>query len=117
MPLNRGLRRDSDQQLRWAIVLPLKNRDIYKSTFINATRGESIENVFRPKIERLKAYGLLREDEVRLGLTQLGTFFADEGAQQSHSHDDIPYPREEYADGPLNRYLDTEPYPCKSPAS
>jgi oxygen-independent coproporphyrinogen-3 oxidase len=96
--------------------LPLKNRDIYKSTFIDATRGESIENVFRTKIERLKAYGLLREDEVSLGLTQLGTFFADEVAQQFHSDDYIPYPREEYAEGPLNPYLDTDPYAVKEPA-
>ena len=110
MPLNRGLKRDRDQQLRWAIVLPIKNRDVYKSTFTAATSGESIENVFRPKIERLKAYGLLREDEVSLGLTQLGAFFADEVAQQFHSDDYIPYPREEYADGPLNPYLDTDPY-------
>jgi oxygen-independent coproporphyrinogen III oxidase len=110
MPLNRGLKRDRDQQLRWAIVLPIKNRDVYKSTFTAATNGESIENVFRPKIERLKAYGLLREDEVSLGLTQLGAFFADEVAQQFHSDDYIPYPREEYADGPLNPYLDTDPY-------
>jgi oxygen-independent coproporphyrinogen-3 oxidase len=89
---------------------------VYKSTFEAAT-GESIDNVFRSKIERLKAYDLLREDEVSLGLTQLGTFFADEVAQQFHSDDYIPYPREAYAAGPLNPYLDTDPYAASDAAA
>jgi oxygen-independent coproporphyrinogen-3 oxidase len=33
LPLNRGLVRDLDQRIRWSIVLPLKNRDVYKKTF------------------------------------------------------------------------------------
>ncbi|MBV8142900.1 MAG: radical SAM protein [Verrucomicrobia bacterium] len=114
LPLNRGLVRDSDQQIRWSIVLPLKNRDVYKKTFQRLTGGESLDHLFRPKIERLKAYGLLQETERNLGLTELGTFFADEVAHQFHHEDYIPHPREAYASGPLNPYLDTDPHAVES---
>jgi oxygen-independent coproporphyrinogen-3 oxidase len=114
LPLNRGKRRDKDAQMRWAIVLPIKNRDVYKSTFKEVS-GESLDHVFRTKIERLKSYGLLREDDVTLGLTPYGAFFADEIAQQFHAEEHIPYPRKEYADGPLNPYHDTDPYAAEEP--
>ena len=110
LPLNRGLKRDLDQQIRWAIVLPLKNRDVYKKTFQRSTGGKSLNDLFRPKIERLKSYGLLQESDRSLGLTELGTFFADEVAHQFHHADYIPHPREAYADGPLNPYHDTDPF-------
>jgi oxygen-independent coproporphyrinogen-3 oxidase len=58
----------------------------------------------------LKAYGLLNESDTNLGLTELGAFFADEIAHQFHQPEYIPYPREAYADGPLNPYRDTDPY-------
>jgi oxygen-independent coproporphyrinogen-3 oxidase len=58
----------------------------------------------------LKAYGLLQESERNLGLTVLGTFFADEVAHQFHHQDYIPHPQEAYARGPLNPYLDTDPH-------
>ena len=114
LPLDRGKRRDKDAQMRWAIVLPIKNRDVYKSTFKEVS-GESLDNVFRKKIDRLKSYGLLREDDVTLGLTAHGAFFADEIAQQFHAEEHIPYPRDEYANGPLNPYNDTEPYTAEEP--
>jgi oxygen-independent coproporphyrinogen III oxidase len=47
----------------------------------------------------------------------LGAFFADEVAQQFRSDDYIPYPREAYADGPLNPYLDTDPYAATDAAA
>ncbi len=43
LPLDRGKRRDKDAQMRWAIVLPIKNRDVYKSTFKEVS-GESQQN-------------------------------------------------------------------------
>jgi oxygen-independent coproporphyrinogen-3 oxidase len=67
--------------------------------------GLALDEVFRNKIEALKAHGVVRETENALELTQLGAFFADETAQQFHSPDFVPYPREEYAEGPLNPYL------------
>jgi oxygen-independent coproporphyrinogen-3 oxidase len=110
LPLNRGLVRNPEQQIRWSIVLPLKNRDVYKKTFQRLTGGESLNELFRPKIERLKSYGLLQETDRNLGLTELGTFFADEVAHQFHHPDYIPHLREEYASGPLNPYHDTDPH-------
>ena len=108
LPLNRGYVRNHDEQMRWAIVLPLKNRDIYKPRFTELS-GESLDKVFRPKIEKLKAHGLLRETATNLFLTDMGCFFADEVVQQFHAPRFIPYPRSDYAEGPLNPYLDTQP--------
>ncbi len=113
LPLNRGLVRDEDQQLRWAIVLPLKNRDVWKPTFERAT-GRSFDGIFRPKIERLLAHGLVEESGESLWLSPLGAFFADEVCHQFHAPEHIPYPRDSYAEGPLNPYLDTEPWPAAS---
>lgn len=107
LPLNRGLVRNQDQQIRWAIVLPLKNRRVWKSYFQQVT-GHSLDEVFRPKIEALKTYGLLTEDDTKIELTHLGAFFADEVAQQFHHPDHIPFPRQDYAEGPLNPYHHTE---------
>jgi len=108
LPLNRGLVRSPDQQMRWSIILPVKNRDVRKDLFQKRT-GESLDRVFRPKIERLKAFGLVTEDEKALAVTSLGAFFADEVAEQFSHPDHIPFPRSAYADGPLNPYNDCEP--------
>ena len=56
--------------------------------------------MFRPKIERLKSYGLLTENEQELALTPLGTFFADEVAEQFNDPKYMPFPRSEYDGGP-----------------
>ena len=108
LPVNRGYVRTKEEQMRWAIILPLKNRDIYKPRFTELT-GASLDKVFRPKIEKLKSYGLLREDEKILALTELGCFFADEVCQQFHDPRWMPYPRSDYAEGPLNPYTDCQP--------
>ncbi len=109
LPVNRGIVRSREDQMRWAIILPLKNREVRKSLFMRRT-GESLDKVFRPKIEALKQYGLLQENEKELGLTPLGTFFADEVAEQFHDPRYIPFPRSAYADGPLNPYLNCDPW-------
>jgi oxygen-independent coproporphyrinogen-3 oxidase len=103
LPLNRGLIRSWEQQIRWAIVLPLKNRRVWKNYFHKVT-NYSLNEVFRPKINALKKHGLLTEDEEKIELTPLGAFFADEVAQQFHYPDHIPFPRSDYANGDLNPY-------------
>jgi len=110
LPLNRGIVRSREDQMRWAIILPLKNREVRKSLFTRRS-GASLDQVFRPKIEALKKYGLLKEDAKELALTLLGTFFADEVAEQFHDPKHIPFPRSAYADGPLNPYLNCDPLP------
>jgi oxygen-independent coproporphyrinogen-3 oxidase len=107
LPVNRGLVRSREEQIRWAIVLPLKNRNVRKEHFHRVT-GVSLDDVFRAKIENLKAFGLVGEDQQVLELTPLGAFFADEVAQQFHHPDCMPFPRSAYAEGPLNPYRNTE---------
>ncbi len=108
LPANRGLIRNEDDRLRWAIILPLKNRKVYKK-FYRLQTGASLNEVFRGKIEKLKNYGLLYEDDVVLELTQLGAFFADEVCQQFHHPDYAPFPKTAYARGELSPYDDCQP--------
>lgn len=104
MPLNRGIVRSQEEQIRWAMILPLKNRCVWKNYFEKVTGGVSLDRVFRNKIENLKSFGLITEDEQKIELTKLGAFFADEVAQQFHHPDYIPFSRDEYEPGPLYPY-------------
>lgn len=103
LPLNRGLIRSREDQIRWGIILPLKNRAVWKGYFKQVT-GESLNQVFQTKIENLKSFGLIVEDEEKIELTKLGAFFADEVAQQFHHPNHIPFPHAAYAHGPLHPY-------------
>lgn len=109
LPINRGYIRTPEDQARWGIVLPLKNRDVRPSNYRRIS-GENIHEVFRGKIEAMKEHGLVVETDKKLALTPLGAFFADECAQQFHNPDFVPYPRDEYMEGPLNPYLNQEPF-------
>ncbi len=108
LPVNRGIIRNREEQMRWAIILPLKNRSVWKSQFERVT-GVSLNQVFRDKIEALKSYGLIVETDQEIELTELGKFFADEVAQQFHHPDHIPFPRDAYAQGLLNPYAHSNP--------
>jgi oxygen-independent coproporphyrinogen-3 oxidase len=103
IPLNRGLVRDTEDQLRWALILPLKNRTVYKQDYRTQT-GVSFDVVFRDIIEMLKRYGLLKEDEKTLSLTNTGRFFADEVCEQFHHVDTMPFPQSWYRSGDLNPF-------------
>jgi oxygen-independent coproporphyrinogen III oxidase len=108
LPLNRGIVRTPEEQMRWAIILPLKNRTVRKSQFERLT-GVSLNTVFRAKIEALKANDLIFETEDELGLTPLGTFFADEVAQQFHHPDYVPFPGDNYHSGELHPFNHCHP--------
>ena len=108
LPLSRGLVRSPEEQMRWAIILPLKNSEVRKPLFAERT-GVSLDRVFRPKIERLKRHGLLTEDEQELALTPLGAFFADEVAEQFNDPKYMPFPCSAYTAGPLDPYEDCAP--------
>lgn len=109
LPLNRGLVRNPEEQLRWSIILPIKNREVRKAYFRRVT-GVDFNGLFRPKIELLKQHGLVEEDERALWLTPLGAFFADEVAEQFHSERYVPYPRDAYMHGPLYPYENCDPH-------
>lgn len=103
LPIDRGTLRNLDEQIRWAIILPLKNAAVSKSLF-RARTGLPLERVFRRKVARLKGAGLLAEDSQSLILTPLGRFYADEVCQQFHHPDHMPFDRDAFADGPLHPY-------------
>jgi len=105
LPVNRGYVRTDEDQLRWAIVLPLKNSRILKSRFEEVT-GRRVEDVFTTKMHRLKNYGLIEDVGTEVRLTKLGAFVADEVVEQFNSMPHVPFKQEEYEDGPLNPYLD-----------
>ncbi len=107
LPINRGYRRTAEDQARWAIILPIKNRDVRPSNFRRLT-GVGLDEVFKAKIAALQEHGIVTFTDRALGVTPLGAFFADEVAQQFHHPDFIPYPRSCYAEGPLNPYLNNE---------
>lgn len=105
LPVNRGYKRDPEQQARWAIVLPMKNRDVRKADYKRVT-GFDFDNVFQKKTQRLKEHGLICDDGKVVSLTPLGKFLADEVVEQYNSNEFQPFPRENYAEGELNPYLD-----------
>lgn len=107
LPINRGLVRNRDDQLRWHLILPLKNRKVYKEYYLKST-GVSLNDVFRKKIEKLKEFNLLYEDNKVLALTSRGRFFSDEVCQEFFHPNYMPFPRTAYARGKLHPYDDWE---------
>lgn len=107
LPINRGLVRSREEQIRWGTILPLKNRDIYKPRHLEVT-GIPFDKVFPQKFAKLKEWGLVEESGDIVKLTKLGCFFADEVVQQFESPQYLPYPQEAYGDGPLNPHFDDE---------
>ncbi len=103
--INRGYIRDREQQMRWSVILPLKNWWVRKDRF-KELNGISLDTVFRKKIEKLVRYGLVQDKPDRWELTELGKLVADEVAEEFNANEFIPFPRERYQEGPLNPYLD-----------
>ncbi len=104
LPITRGYRRPADEQIRQAIVLPLKNRSVVKADFRKRT-GVEFDDVFRQKTALLKEYGLLEDNGKAVKLTKAGGFLADEVCEHYNSEMYKPFPKNRYADGPLNPYL------------
>lgn len=103
LPINRGIIRNEEEQARWAIILPLKNRDVRKREFL-ARSGYNFDDVFKSKVALLKEYGLLEDTGKVIRLTEMGGFLADEVCEQFNSLKYQPFPFEDYEDGPLNPY-------------
>lgn len=103
LPVNRGLKRKGEEQRRWAVVLPLKNRDVDKEQY-RALTGIPFEDAFPELWERLQSQGLVEDKGRFAGLTAKGAFFADEVCHQFHARQFIPFGEDDYADGPLNPY-------------
>lgn len=107
LPVNRGYIRDREQQARWAIILPLKNRDVRKKDYKRIT-GLNLDDVFVNKKKNLIEEGVLEDTGNVLTLTELGKFVADEVAEQFNSREFLPFSKDRYADGPLNPYWNND---------
>ena len=107
LPITRGYVRPMEEQIRQAIVLPLKNRSIIKSDFLKRT-GVSFDDILKEKTAKLIEHGLLEDTGKIVRLTEMGGFLADEVCEEYNSNTYKPFPKERYADGPLNPYLDNE---------
>lgn len=103
LPVARGKIRTADDQKRWALVLPLKGDGVSKKEYTEIT-GLAINEVFDKKLERLKFFGLLEENDETIRLTEKGVFFADEVVLQFYHPDYLPFPKSAYTDGELNPY-------------
>ena len=101
LPCNRGLVRGLEEQMRWAMILPLKNRTVRRLEF-EARTGMKLEQAWPEKIALLKAEGLIEDTRWGISLTTTGKFFADEVVQQFFDPKDLPFPAEAYSDGPLH---------------
>lgn len=103
LPITRGYIRSKEEQIRQAIVLPLKNRSVIKSDFLKRT-GVEFDSVLPEKTALLKQYGLLSDNGKIIKLTELGGFVADEVCECYNSNLYKPFPKDRFAAGPLNPY-------------
>jgi len=101
---NRCLRRNADQQMRWSIILPLKNYFIDKKLFRERNNGVSLETVFQKQFALLKEYGLATENDKRVELTPKGAFYSDELVHLFYEPQHQSFPTEDFMEGRLNPY-------------
>ena len=100
---NRCLIRSADQQMRWSIILPLKNYFIDKKLF-REMNGVPLESVFQKQFALLKEYGLAEEDEKKYKLTEKGAFYSDELVHLFYEPQHQSFPAEDFMHGVLNPY-------------
>lgn len=105
LPVEYGLVFDQDELIRRSFSMPLRFTWVDPERFQRLT-GRDIHSVFRTKLGRLGDEGLVEPHRGGYRQTDWGAFFAHETAQQFHHCDHLRFPREAYADGPLNPYTD-----------
>ena len=109
LALNRGYVRDKEQQIRWSIILPIKNTEVRKDRF-RKINGFEIDQCFKKKWKKLMDAGLVVDKPV-LGypsytMTELGKFVADEVAEEFNSNEFLPWAEDQYIHGDLFPYDD-----------
>jgi len=104
LPINRGIIRSGMDEKIWALTLPLKCDAFNKQAYKNKI-GSSVDEDFRIKIDRLKKYDLLQEDDKMIKYTEKGRFFADEVCIYFYDEKYVPFPDKMYSQGMLNPYL------------
>jgi len=81
LPIDRGLRRDKENEARHCFILQLKNTRVDKELF-RKKMTVSPNAVFGETIDQMKQYNLLQEDDQFLWLTKRGRFYADQVVAQ-----------------------------------
>lgn len=100
---NRCLRRNADQQIRWSIILPLKNYFIDKKLF-KEMNGVELNTVFQDRFALLKEYGLAIENDKKFELTAKGAFYSDELVHLFYEPQHQSFPADDFMEGRLNPY-------------
>lgn len=100
---NRCLIRNTDQQMRWSIILPLKNYYIDKKLF-REMNGVDLGTVFQKQFGMLKEYGFITEDDKKVSLTPKGAFYSDEIVHVFYEPLHQSFPADDFTNGPLNPY-------------
>jgi len=91
VPADRGMCRDIETEARRSFITPLKNERIDKNAF-RRRLGFTVQNHFGAELARLRAFGLIDEDERALHLTRRGQFFGDQTIMQFYQRRYVPFP-------------------------
>jgi oxygen-independent coproporphyrinogen-3 oxidase len=104
IPIVRGKKGTADDALRRAVIYTLRNRRSLSKAEYRLRTGKDINEVFGAKITSLIKYGLLKDTEDHLELTEKGYYFADTVCMQFNHPDHMQFGRDAYYTGPLNPY-------------
>ncbi len=103
-PTEFGLVFDEETAVRRAFSMPLRFTWVDPGRF-RAQTGHDLHSVFQPRLRLLMEQGLIEPFQGGYRQTDWGAFFAHEVAQQFHHPSVLPFPRQAYADGPLNPHV------------
>lgn len=90
LPVDRGLRRDEDDEMRRDFILPLKNTQVDLKRFRASTGHDPHHTSLTEPLQRMTKLGLLEQDGDFIRMTHRGRFFADEVAMQFFAHRYLP---------------------------
>ena len=100
---NRCLIRNADQQIRWSVILPLKNYFIDKKLFFEINKVE-LNTVYQKQFDLLKQYGFIVETDKKIELTKKGAFYSDEIVHLFYEPQHQSFPESDFIQGVMNPY-------------
>ena len=100
---NRCLIRNPDQQIRWSLILPLKNYFIDKKLFYKIN-GVEVSTLFQEQFNLLKKFELVEESESKIELTSKGAFYSDEIVHLFYEREHQSFSSNDFSQGCLNPY-------------
>ena len=100
---DRCLIRNADQQIRWSVILPLKNYFIDKKLF-REMNGIELNSVFQKQFALLKQYDLITETDRKIELTPKGAFYSEEIVHMFYEPQHQSFPESDFVNGIMNPY-------------